>query len=399
MSMRHDSVMILDSGYRIAHWSRGAEALYGWSSGEAAGKDVRRLLKTRFPEPLRKVREILAAQGAWEGELENSRKDGSSVRVTCRLVLERKVRGQPATLLAVHSKIGSGRRAGRGNRASGCSEVIPRGVAASLNQVEENLRRANDRLEMAHRAAEAGTWDWDIPTGRLEWCGHLFRIFGLDPETATASFETWQGVLHPADRDVASERIEKALRDHTDLASEDRIIRPDGQVRWIDARGRGVYDDQGRPFRMTGICLDITERKKAEDQLTWLAGFPQRNPAPIVELDLDGNVLFMNPAAERLLPDLRQKRTEHSWLQDWDSFRQAFVADGTRLFVRETWLGDVCYQQQAYFVEELQRIRIYGLTSPSASRRRPNCTASGSGCRSHSAASATRWLPGTPADA
>mgnify|MGYP001766297466 CR=1 FL=1 len=145
-------------------------------------------------------------------------------------------------------------------------QVIIRDVTLRL-QAEETLRQAKERLELAQIASRAGTWDWDVASGQLEWSPRLFELFGFDPETAPASFETWERALHPEDRAIAGERIQRSLRDDTMLSSEYRIIKPDGQVRWIHALGRGKYDERGAPVRMTGICLDITERKRMEESL------------------------------------------------------------------------------------------------------------------------------------
>jgi PAS domain-containing protein len=71
-------------------------------------------------------------------------------------------------------------------------------------QAEGALRVANERLEMAQRAAGAGIWDWDITTVHIEWSPQMFELFGLDPQKATASFETWEAVLHPEDKESAS---------------------------------------------------------------------------------------------------------------------------------------------------------------------------------------------------
>ena len=106
-----------------------------------------------------------------------------------------------------------------------------------------------------------------MATGQLNWSPELFRLFGLDPQTAGASFDSWRSVLHPEDREVAEARIELTIRNHTPLASEYRIILPAGEVRWINALGNTMYDDRGKPQRMSGICIDITERKQMEEEL------------------------------------------------------------------------------------------------------------------------------------
>ena len=134
-------------------------------------------------------------------------------------------------------------------------------------KIEEKLRQANERLELAQSASHAGIWDWDVVTGEITWTDSLFEVFGLDPSQSEASFETWNRILHPDDRETANRRIERALQEHTRLDSEYRIRLPDGRQRWISALGKGVYNEQGEAVRMTGICLDITERKQTEAAL------------------------------------------------------------------------------------------------------------------------------------
>ncbi len=134
-------------------------------------------------------------------------------------------------------------------------------------QAEEALRVANERLALAQRCAGAGVWDWDFATGKLHWSPQLFELFGLDPSSMDATFETWHSVVHPDDRRKADEQIEDAVRNHTSLASEYRVVLPSGQTRWISALGNVSSDEHGQPQRMSGICLDITQRRAAEESL------------------------------------------------------------------------------------------------------------------------------------
>ncbi|MCX6916074.1 MAG: response regulator [Verrucomicrobia bacterium] len=135
---------------------------------------------------------------------------------------------------------------------------------AERRQKEAALCQSNERLALAQRSAGAGMWDWDITTGRFDWSPELFRLFGLDPDHTAAGFEAWTQAVHPEDRKLAADRIEQAVKDRTPLASEYRVVHPDGTIRWIYALGDTVNDPDGRPRRMSGICLDITERKRAE---------------------------------------------------------------------------------------------------------------------------------------
>jgi PAS domain S-box-containing protein len=130
-------------------------------------------------------------------------------------------------------------------------------------QMEEELRETSARLAFALRSAKAGTWDWDFSTGRLLWSPEFFELFGF-PRDARPSFDTWLAALHPDDRTPAMEKIDKSVKDHHDLWNEYRILLPDGEYRWIGASGRTSYSDTGKPLRMSGVCLDITERKMTE---------------------------------------------------------------------------------------------------------------------------------------
>ena len=137
---------------------------------------------------------------------------------------------------------------------------------SARKRVEREHDRLLERLEIAQRAAGAGTWDWDVATGHIEWSPESHELFGLDQGATTAPFDSWSAVLHPEDLEAAKAQIGRALRDHAALDGEYRIVRPDGRALWVNALGRGFYDDQGEPVRMTGICVDITGRKRAEEE-------------------------------------------------------------------------------------------------------------------------------------
>ena len=144
--------------------------------------------------------------------------------------------------------------------------VISQNITES-KKIEVALRESELSLHLAQQASRSGTWDWDLSAGLLHWTPELLSIFGLDPETDKASFEIWNRILHPDDSDNASSRIDIALKEHSPLDSTYRIIRPDGQIRWIRSTGEARYDDNNNPVRMLGICQDITDLKKSEEAL------------------------------------------------------------------------------------------------------------------------------------
>jgi PAS domain S-box-containing protein len=167
-------------------------------------------------------------------------------------------------------------------------------------KADEMLLVLKERFEMAQHAAGVGVWDWDVKTGRMDWTPEMFRLFGLDPQKDVSSFETWEAVLHPEDREKASAKITEALKKHSFLNSEYRVVKPDGQIIWINALGQGEYDDKNMPVRMTGICMDVTERKKAEEVLQEQG--VAISSAPDAVFSTDGSFVFKswNKAGERL---------------------------------------------------------------------------------------------------
>jgi PAS domain S-box-containing protein len=128
----------------------------------------------------------------------------------------------------------------------------------------ETVRRDSaERLQMAIAGSDLGTWHWDICTGELDWSERCLKIFGIPAGTAM-SYEKFVSVLHPEDRARADDAVQHALQDGSEYRIELRNVWPDGSVHWAVSLGRAYYDATGVPTRMEGICLDITDRKRAE---------------------------------------------------------------------------------------------------------------------------------------
>jgi two-component system, cell cycle sensor histidine kinase and response regulator CckA len=147
------------------------------------------------------------------------------------------------------------------------------GFAAKLRdlseakQVEEELRRSQEALELANEAAGLGTWDHDLVSGELRWDTRAKALFGLPPE-APVTFREWVEAIHPDDLLTAEEVLERAIRDRQAFSTHYRVIWADGSIHWLAVIGRGTYSPRtGAALRMRGILLDITERKRTEERL------------------------------------------------------------------------------------------------------------------------------------
>jgi PAS domain S-box-containing protein len=130
-------------------------------------------------------------------------------------------------------------------------------------RAEEALREEGERLHLAQEAGRTGAWEWDIVSGKVFWSRGLEAIHGLAPGAFAGTLPTALERVHPEDRG----RVDRALAHVVGGCAEDpveyRILRPDGAVRWVEGRGRLARDAAGRPVRIRGVCVDVTERKQA----------------------------------------------------------------------------------------------------------------------------------------
>jgi len=137
---------------------------------------------------------------------------------------------------------------------------------------EESLKAQRDteeRLQLALAATDAvGTWDWDIGEDRFIADAHFAQLHGIDPALASLLpiSDYLQGV-HPEDRALIARSIKHCITHGTEYAEEYRLLKADGELRWVFARGRCYKDHHGRPVRFLGAALDLTERKHTEQAL------------------------------------------------------------------------------------------------------------------------------------
>ena len=127
-------------------------------------------------------------------------------------------------------------------------------------------KHSEERLRLAIAGSDLGTWHWDIRTDQLDWSERCLAIFGFPARTAM-TYEKFLGALHPEDRARAEDTVQSALQNGSEYRIELRSVWPDGSVHWALSLGRAYYDAAGEPTRMEGIALDITERKKIEQNL------------------------------------------------------------------------------------------------------------------------------------
>lgn len=132
---------------------------------------------------------------------------------------------------------------------------------------EEKLSSVSERLQIAIFATNIGTWDWDIVNDNLVWDKTMYSIYGVDEDELGSAYETWFANVHTDDIVKVDETVRSALRGDTKFDAEFRIVWPDKSIRYIKGDAIVVRDVSGKPLRMIGTNLDITERKKAEKKI------------------------------------------------------------------------------------------------------------------------------------
>ena len=181
------------------------------------------------------------------------------------------------------------------------------GLAVYFRDITERRRMANDLrardavLSLAELSAGIGVWDVDLETGLVRGTPQFFRIMGLPADTDEIPIQRIRELRHPYDGPRLVEGF-LAARDGggEDYEAEYRIIRADGELRWIFGRGKLIRDDEGRAVRYAGVDIDITERRRADEAVERLASIVESSEDAIVGKDLNGIVQAWNGGATRL---------------------------------------------------------------------------------------------------
>ncbi len=146
-----------------------------------------------------------------------------------------------------------------------------RARTAELEHSTARLLESEQRRSLAIAAGKMGSWDWDWVNGDWMWDEGQFRIFGVDPKTFVVTPASVQAMLHPDDISKLRKAVARFAKGETSHEAEFRINRPDGELRWCVGTAAATVDKGGRVVRVSGVTVDITERKQAEERQNLLA--------------------------------------------------------------------------------------------------------------------------------
>jgi PAS domain S-box-containing protein len=154
-----------------------------------------------------------------------------------------------------------------------CVDEIPVKLSGTVQDItgrvaaEAALRRSEASLANAQRIAHIGNWDWDIVTNELIWSDEIYRIFGVAPKEFGATYDAFLGYVHPDDREFVMSSVSKALSDRMPYSIDHRVVLGDGAERIVHEQGEVTFDESGKAVKMSGTVQDITERKRAEEEV------------------------------------------------------------------------------------------------------------------------------------
>jgi PAS domain S-box-containing protein len=166
--------------------------------------------------------------------------------------------------------------------------VVWHDITAQKKAVEK-LKSSEALLRDTQQLTHSGSWEIDLVTGKNYWSAEAFRIFGLEPKGYGPTTEEFDKMIHPDDREKYLESIRMALKGGSSSNYDLRIIKADGEVRYIQAIGKPFHNENGQAVKLYGAIIDITDHKRAEEEIRakqeQLKSFIEFSPAAIAIFD------------------------------------------------------------------------------------------------------------------
>jgi PAS domain S-box-containing protein len=244
-----EAVIATDVGGRIIYWNDAATRLYGWNADEVIGS---RILDVTTAEGMREyVAKILAVVGRgqeWSGVFMAQARDGNVIPVQATITGVRDEDDALAGMVGVSRDI------------------------STRHEAESALRESEERLDLVRRAAASVIWELDPETGLFHWSDALTDVFGYDLASVGRSKEWWLDRIHADDRARMERSLEAFLEEGRRFWTQEyRFRRVDGTFAEVFDRAYAAHDAAGTPTRIVGAMVDLTERRKLQEEQRLLA--------------------------------------------------------------------------------------------------------------------------------
>jgi PAS domain S-box-containing protein len=236
-----EAVVATDLKGNIIYWGRGAEALYGYKDEEVLNKPVLCIIGISRTE--KKEENHTFSGNVWSGEYLQRHKDGTVfwADTDASPVLDNN--GYPCGMIGITRDI------------------------TERKQMEKELRKRKNMLDEAQHIARLGDWQWNIVTNKLLWSEEIYRIFGLEASSFNNTFEAFLKAVHSDDQYDVEMAVCKSLYKNEPYNITHRIVLPDRTERVVQEKGKVIFNIRGEPIEMIGTIHDITDLKRAEEEL------------------------------------------------------------------------------------------------------------------------------------
>ena len=166
-------------------------------------------------------------------------------------------------------------------------------------ETEEALGRTADSLAKAEEVAHLGNWEWDLLTDAVYRSDEMLRIYGVSRQELAATPDGLMSLVHPDDRARVEQLLEKGRAERVPYTIDFRLVRPNGELRWVHAQGTPILDAQGEAVRIVGMLQDLTALKQAEAERALHYAALDHAAEMIVITNAEGGIEYVNPAFER----------------------------------------------------------------------------------------------------
>jgi PAS domain S-box-containing protein len=235
-----DAVFSLDGARRITSWNRSAERIFGHAEAEIAGQDVSLLFPAHLQRDVTVVFETVAAGDRVNHfETEIQRHDGmlSPISLSACPILD-----TDAAVVAV--------------------VVVARDITEQV-LAQATLAEVESRGRESEALAHVGGWLWDVHSGAVQWSDEFHRILGVEPHDFEGTLEAHLTLVHGDDRHAVRAAMLDSVESGRRFEQEYRVVRPNGEVRWLYASATPTVGSAGTVVGLRGIGQDVTDRGKA----------------------------------------------------------------------------------------------------------------------------------------